>query len=93
MINEAIGAILQILVFTLIPFLVYVFRNKTVKGFFDYLGLYKSTKTANSLAVLASLLFAAPLLILTLTNSEFKEIMFDPSSITGKFRIMGIGTD
>ncbi len=93
MINEAIGTILQILVFTLIPFLAYVIKGRTVSGFYNYIGLKKSTKKANYLAVLASLIFAAPMLILTLLNAEFKEIMIDPSSITGKFREMGFGID
>jgi CAAX protease family protein len=93
MISETIGAILQILVFMLIPFLVYIVRNKSVKGFFNYIGLKASTKKANYLAVIACLLFAAPMLILTMTNPDFKEIMFEPSSITGKFRQMGFGID
>lgn len=93
MINESIGAILQILVFTMIPFLVYLIKNKSAKGFLEYIGLKKSTKKANYLAVVACLLFATPMLILTLTNADFKELMFDPNSITGKFRQMGFGIE
>jgi membrane protease YdiL (CAAX protease family) len=90
MINETIGAVLQILIFSLIPFLVYLIGHKKAKGFFDYIGLKKSTNKANMLAILACLLFAAPTLILTLSNAEIREIMFDPFSITGKFRAMGL---
>lgn len=93
MINETIGAILQILVFTLIPFLVYLIRNKSIKGFLKYVGLNKSTKKANYLAIFACLLFVTPMLILTLTNPDFKEIMFEPTSTTGKFRQMGFGIE
>jgi len=93
MINEIIGAILQILIFTLIPFSVYLIRNKSAKGFFEYIGLKKSTKKANYLAIFACLLFATPMLILTLTNADFKGIMFEPNSITGKFRQMGFGIE
>ena len=93
MINESIGAILQILVFTLIPFLVYLIKNKSAKGFLEYIGLKKSTKKANYLAVIACLLFATPMLILTLTNADFRDIMFEPNSITGKFRQMGFGIE
>ena len=93
MINETIVAILQILVFTLIPFLVFLIKNKSTNGFLDYIGLKKSTRKANYLAVFACLLFATPLLILTLTNADFKEIMVEPSSITGKFRQMGLGIE
>ena len=91
MINELIGTVLQILIFTLIPFLVYLFQKKTAKGFFDDIGLKKSTKRANFLAIFACLLFAAPPLILTLVSNDFKAIMIDPNSLTGKIREMGMG--
>jgi len=91
MLNETVGAILQLLIFTLIPFLVYAIRNKTTKGFFDYIGLKKSTKKANYLAMLACLLIVVPMLFLTLVSADFKAIMLDPSSVTGKFREMGFG--
>jgi len=89
MIDEAIGTILQILIFTSIPFLVFIIRKRSTKGFLKYIGLKKSTKKANILAILASLIFAVPILILIQSNADFKEIMTDPDSITGKFRIMG----
>lgn len=91
MLDEVIGTILQILVFTFIPFLVYVIRYRKVKGFFGYIGLKKSTKRANYLAVFASLLFAVPVLILIVVSDEIKTIMFDPESVTGKIRQMGFG--
>ena len=91
MTNEIIGTILQVFVFTLIPFLVYLIRNRSAKGFLEYIGLKRSTRQANFFAVLACLLFALPLLVLTLLNEDFREIMFDPGSITGKFRQMGPG--
>ena len=91
MINELIGTVLQILIFALIPFLVYLFQKKTAKGFFDDIGLKKSTKRANFLAIFACLLFAAPPLILTLVSNDFKAIMIDPNSLTGKIREMGMG--
>lgn len=37
--EELISAILQILAFTLIPFLVYIIRHRSVKGFFQYIEL------------------------------------------------------
>ena len=89
MLNELIGAILQLAVFTLIPFLVFFIKTKSSKGFFDYIGLKASTPNANAWAVLACLIFAAPVLFLVFTNAEFKAIMLDPHSLTGKFREMG----
>ena len=89
MLNETLSAILQILGFALIPFVVYLLKAKSIKGFLCYIGLIKANKKAYVLAVLISLFFAAPVLMLTLTNPDFKEIMLDPNSITGKFRAMG----
>jgi membrane protease YdiL (CAAX protease family) len=91
MINEILSTILQVLVFSLIPFLVYVLTKRKWKGFFTYIGLIRSNKKANSLAVLACLLFAAPTLLLVIFNTEIREIMTDPHTITGKFRSMGFG--
>lgn len=89
MLNEIISAVLQILVFALIPFLVFVIQQKSTRGFFAYIGLKRSTAKANYLAALACLLFAGPILVLIWLSPEFREIMFDPTSITGKFRAMG----
>lgn len=93
MLNEIIGTVTQILIFTLIPFLVYLIKSKTTKGFFNYIGLKRSNQRANFLAVFVCILFAAPPLILTLISIEFKEIMFNPNSITGKFRQMELNTN
>jgi uncharacterized protein len=87
--NEIIGTLLQVLVFTLIPFLVFVIKYKKLKGFFNYIGLKKSTAKANYLAALACLLFAAPPLILVFVSSNFRELMLAPESITGSFHRMG----
>lgn len=93
MINEIIGTIFQILLLTSIPFLVYVIQNKKAKGFFDYVGLKRSNTKANLLAVLTCILFAAPIFLLTFLSEDFKEIVFDPNSITGKFRQMSFGVN
>lgn len=80
MIQELISAILQLLVFTSIPFLVYLVMTKSSKGFLNHVGLKKSTKKANLLALLVMVLLVAPLLILILTNEEFKGIMTNPET-------------
>lgn len=87
-VNELIGATLQIALFALIPFWVYLFQKRKTKGFFHYLGLKKSTRKANLLAVLASILFAASPLLLTFFSEEFRSIMLNPNSATGKFNQM-----
>lgn len=93
MISTTISAVFQVLLFTAIPFLVYVFRNKSARGFIGSIGLKRSTSRANLLALLVMVLLVAPLLILVLTNDEFRAIMTDPDSVTGKIREMGVGVE
>jgi membrane protease YdiL (CAAX protease family) len=92
MINEIISALLQVILFAFIPFVVYLIKYKKAKGFWNYIGLKKSTTRANLLALLL-VAFAAPLFWLTLTNPAFQEIMTDPSSVSGKIRQMGVGIE
>lgn len=93
MVNELISAIFQILVFTSIPFFVYLIKTKSAKGFLNYIGLKQSTRKGNLLALLVMVLLVAPLLILTFTNEEFRRIMTNPESVTGKIKQMGIGIE
>ena len=89
MTTELISAVLQVLVFTLIPFLVYLIQKKKTKGFFEYIGLSSSTRKANLLAILVSLVFLIPAIGMALFSAEFMEVMTDPKTMTGKFRAMG----
>ena len=93
MISEAISAVLQILVFTLIPFAVYLFKKRSNTGFFHYIGLKKSNRKANLLAVLVCLVIAGPVLVLTILSPDFKGIMTDPSSVTGNIRQLGFSVN
>ena len=89
MTNEIFSTILQILLFTLIPFLVYLISKRSVKEFFIYIGFKPTTHKAYSLGFLLSLLLALPILALTLVNPEYKAIMIDPGSISGAIRNTG----
>jgi len=88
MINEILSTILQITFFALIPLTVYLIQKKQFKGFWNYIGLQKSNAKANGLAFAASITFFLPLFLLTVFNEDFQAIMFDPDSMTGKFRTM-----
>ena len=93
MINTAIDAILQVLFLTLIPFIAYLIRKKSVKGFWKDLGFKKSNKKANLYALLVMLILVLPVIILTLTNQEFKEIMLNPKSVPAAMRKIGFGVE
>lgn len=86
--DEFLGAVLQLLAFTLIPLSVYVIQTKKLSGFFQYIGLKPSNWQANAWALLASLLFAGPTFFMALGHSEMAEVLRSPESVTGKFRAM-----
>ena len=89
MINQLVGTALQLLLFTSIPFIVYFVQNRSVKGFFDYIGLKKSTRRANLLALLVVIIIIAPIAILVFTSPEFKDILLASQSVTGQLWRMG----
>ena len=90
MINEIISAVLQILVFTLIPFVVFLITHRTATGFFDYIGLKATTRKAVLLAVATSMIFLAGGITLAFLSSEIREVLINPPSVTGKIRQMGL---
>lgn len=87
--DTILSTVLQLLVFTMIPFVVYLITKRTSKGFWNYIGLKPSNRKANGTAVLASLIFLLPPIFLLMLNEDFREIMTDPKSISGHFREMG----
>lgn len=82
----------QLIVLSLIPLLVFLIKKKTLKGFFHWIGLKKSNAKANLMALGVMIITAAPLIILSMLNEEFWEIITDPKSVTGQFRAQGLST-
>lgn len=93
MINTIISSLGQVILFSLIPFTVYLLRKKSMKGFFHYLGLKASNTRANLLALLLMLLLASPVVILLFLDEHFKSALTDPSSVSGSIRQMGFGLE
>ncbi len=89
MITEIISALLQVVVFSLIPFLVYVISRKTGNGFLAWLGLYRPQRKAMLLSLALALVFVAGGLTIALLNEHVWKIMTEPPSVTGKLRAMG----
>lgn len=92
-IDEVIGAILQIIVFSLIPFIFFLIKSRSVGGFLTYIGLYGPTKKAVLWAVLSSLIILLTGVGLILISNDLLEVMLEPGSITGKIRAMGFGIE
>ncbi len=88
-INDFISAILQVMVFTLIPFIFFLFRKDKTVTFFKYIGLYKPTSKSIKLVLVVILISITSMISIALVNDGVKQAMFSPESVTGKFREMG----
>jgi len=90
LVNEIISTILQIGLFTLIPFIFFLFRKDKTLTFFRYIGLYKPTTKPLLYVILASLIFLIAGIGLTFIDDRIKQAVLSPNSVTGKLRLMGL---
>jgi len=90
LLNEFISTILQLMVFTLIPFLFFLFRKDKSVTFSKYIGLYKPTGKSIIYVIGASLLFVIAGIGLTFIDENIKQAVLSPNSVTGKLRLMGL---
>lgn len=89
-VNEIISTILQILVFTAIPFVVYLIGNRRAKGFFDYIGLRKPETRTMIYAVLCAVAFVLPALLLVFLSPNILEAATAPNTVIGQLRANGL---
>ena len=88
-INELISAILQIAVFTLIPFIVFLFRKNKEVTFSQYIGWHRAPQKSINYAIVTSLLFLAGAFVFVLIDEGVRHAVFASNSVTGKLRLMG----
>jgi uncharacterized protein len=88
--NELISALLQVAVFTLIPFVFFLFRKDKSVTFIRYIGLYQAPQRSVIYAVATSLLFLVGALTFVLLDEGVRAAVFAPNSVTGKLRLMGL---
>ena len=89
LLNELISAILQVAVFTLIPFIFFLFRKDKTITFSRYIGFYQPTKQSVIYSIFTSLLFLIAGIALVFIDDGFRQIVHAPTSVTGKLRLMG----
>src|SRR5437868_3719182 len=89
LVSELISTILQIGVFTLIPFIFFLLRKDKSITFFRYIGLYKPTTKSLVYVVLASLVILVGVIGLIFIDDSIKQAVWSPNSVTGKLRLMG----
>ncbi len=90
LVNEFISTILQVGLFTLIPFIFFLFRKDKTLTFYRYIGLYKPTTKSLMYVVLTSLIFLIAGIGLTFIDDSIKQAVLSPNSVTGKLRLMGL---
>ncbi len=88
--NEIISTIIQVALFTLIPFIFFLFRKDKNITFLNYIGLVKPTKKSVSYILLASILFLIGGLVLIFLDESIKQAVLSPPSVTGILRTMGL---
>ena len=88
--KEFFASIMQVILFSAIPLIVFLAKHKTFKGFLKYIGFVPTTRKAVLYAIPASLLYFLPLLLLVKLNPAIRSMMLDASSVTGMFRQMSL---
>lgn len=93
MIDSVISTFGQVLVFTAIPFIVYLVRFQKKTDFLSFIGLMKSPPRANLHGLLLMVALGAPLLIISFVDPAFMEILTGPGTVSGRIRQMGFGME
>jgi len=88
--NHVISAILQVLAFTLIPFIFYLFRKDKTISFFKYIGLYKPSGKSIVYVLLIVILFLVAGVGLAVIDDGIRAMLLSPNSVTGQLRLMGL---
>lgn len=89
---ELISAVLQLIAFSLVPFVVFLFRKDKSVSFLRYIGLYGTSSRAMLLVIAACLLTVSGGIGLVLVNEGMREAVTAPASVTGKLRMMGLSS-
>lgn len=86
--NELLSAVLQIVVFTLIPFIFFLFRKDKRVSFARYIGFYKPTSLSVKYSILTSFLFLATGVAMIFFDEGIRHVVVTPPSVTGKLRLI-----
>ena len=89
-INEFISAILQVIIFSLIPFIFFLFRKDKSASFLKYIGFYKPPIKAVIYVIAASLFFVITGIGLVFIDAGIKQAVLSPNSVTGNIRTLGL---
>jgi len=88
--SKFISAIIQVLLFILIPFLVYVIRKRKINGFFKYIGLIKPINKTISWSIIVAIIGVISVTLFPLIFPEIKVLMTMKGTVAGNLKIMGL---
>lgn len=91
-INETISAVLQVLIFTLIPFIFFLLRKDRSVTFRQYIGFYWPPSRAIVYSIMTSLIFLVAAIGVIYTDDGVRQMVMTPPSVTGRLRMMGFST-
>jgi membrane protease YdiL (CAAX protease family) len=89
LISLLISALLQVVLFSAVPFVVYAIPRRTVRGFPAHTGLTRPTNGSLLLGVLAGALFTGVMLTLFMTAPDLRDLATGPNTVPGKLRPLG----
>lgn len=89
LVNEIISTTIQVALFTLIPFVFFLFRKDKNITFLNYIGLFTPTKKSVSYVLLASTFFLVGGLGIVFLDESIRQAVLSPPSVTGIIRTMG----
>lgn len=92
MLSAVIAALLQVVVFSFIPFVVYVVRYRKARGFLRYVGLYRPEGKTLVWATLV-VLISSPLLLWVFSTPGLREMATGPATTVGVLRSVGLGPE
>lgn len=88
-VSELITSVIQVLVFALIPVIVYLIRRKSARGFLKYMGFYRPERRTVWYALLASVVLFLIMWGVFLATGAV-EVLYDEATVTGMLRAAGL---
>lgn len=89
--SDVISTVLQLGFFTLIPFVVFLFRRDRTVGFARYLGFSVPPARAVRNSVWVVLVMVTAAVGVILFNGQVRQMLLAPQTVTGRLRLMGPG--
>jgi len=88
--DEFISAIFQLVLFSIIPFIVFVISKKQLKGFLKYVGLFKPLRKTTILAIVTAIIMIIGGVVIPLLSPEVKELMRMKGTVVGNLTVLGL---